>query len=1091
MTDKMSKAGYPMMKKYLKKMGHLLTVFITVLSLFVQTSSATEPTPVPSAFNYNRNPGIVARTPLYNNTKHYRSLEEDGEDYVEFALDNSLITDDPVFNPTGENRDLGVFSGNNCPISFNDSLPLNPLQRSGISNLSRSIAGFSPPPSLQDDLACVPPTVRNNSNVGRFCACVSGKSNPNVLTGDLPSSLYTKSFSREDSRNICENIVSNGVVSKFTKAVEKYAHSTVVSELLKVAGLEGAVCNAESMKQRFDKYSFDASQTNLRECSSQSLAYLVNQVESSAAQCNSSSFTSIFLNSCSIPASVVGAVTSNHRGDDSTHPQVREQDRQRRIQRQQRMDELLARTRALEAPAAAEGNVTQADIDAFFAANPQEKEKRDNLRAEYEEFINQSTLEDSFSNLIQEKVDASLESTFSTSDLTAIAQDPNKKRKALLGILNYIKDMPEDDPERKGLGGYPSTVVGLPTFAQVTSGAELSDEQVDILLGHYQGKTVNKCAETTGDFSTSCKMLTPGSLFDISEARSLAQRKPHLVDQGIIGSDLNVDNWLDLINKVQFQDRSQSVQMQSLMCSIHYDHGGLRTHDAVAFNRLADEENGEGSWIAGDFSDRGYRNSLFLGPDHEQVLSQFDNCSPFSESGQGSESRLLYDEYRALPYDLDKANVISTNDQNRSNALETNTDAGTMRRNLSRFDSGGFDSNSSSENSASNGSIAGLGSGSGMDEIRENTRQELANNPRQVSSAAADFYNSMDERNLQATTSSFITDYSNRNSSVTSAVQTVEEIDAANAQEALDSTQRALRANDALLRQLADLEKRNTELKERLDDMNISTIEDGDGNTVSVADAFNRTKQRIEDQRAQAMQEREALAERERIAQSFVNPSNSSDRLVNDNTNRNFDSNSDSSNNISSRVSGSSSSGGVSNVNSSSFNAPSVNSSSTGSSSFDATNYGPIPYSGITLSVDDLSIAKPQLDLGGRSLTESADLVRAAISEVQSVFRGRDSSLPAYTIDGKAITEYIVQEQDGRDVIVYLDGDEVKVQPIDLATTQAVATEETEVVEEEVVDRAPASVTPVIESAGRKDIDALNYSWDFVEQTLDESQNAD
>ncbi len=1061
LTDNNGKAGCPMNYVYLKKAGHFITVFTTVLSLSVHADSPVgTPTPPPlgdagaiyPVQDFSLSTGAVPLTPALGSVKFYESLEGDGNAYLEFEPSNNIPARSNN-GVTGEYTNYHIDSPIGCASGISDALPLGLTTANQFNVLTRAMAPVVP--FVEENLCTMSPGARDSRSIGTYCACVSGKSNPKLLT-DKPSLLYSKNFPREASRSICEDVVSTGLVSKFTGAVEKYAHSSVVSELLKAAGKDGAVCNAENMNDRFKKMAFDQSEKGLRECSSQSLSYLIHQVESSAAKCKDD--TSVFLSSCSIPESVI----ENLGSADLT-------------QREAKLESLLTRTKALKGP---EVN-TPEGILAFLSANPDQKTERDNLRREYEQYIAGSTLEGSFSSMVKGRVDASLLSTFATTDLSRITQDPDKKKKAILGILKYINDMKKGDPERTALGGYPS-IAGLPTFAQVMSGTELKDGQVELLLNHYQGKTSNRCAETTQDFLSSCKMLTPGSLFDISAAEGLASQHPDLVDEGIISNHLDVDNWLDIINGTQFKDRTRASQMQSLMCAVHYNNGGLKTDDASAFekNSIHESVHAQG-WLRGRYRDPNFRNNALLGADHQRVLSDFNNCSPFSASGVGSESRQLYDEYRPLPYDLDEANAMNNLDQssNRSVFLESGGNADETRAAISQIETSGF--NLGSSGGAVNRFDGPSGSTSGgLADITERTRREFSNSsPRAVSSEASEFYNSMDSRRLSEMTSSFVSQYSTASEDSTSRLPS--SINSGNAQEELIEARSALGANDELLSQLADLEKRNRELNDRLKAMNIKEIQDEDGNTVSVTDAFNKTNDRIAEQRAKAMEERKKIEQREQAAQAVIDqnrsgngfdatsPRTSSTNTLGDGgttTQRNSGGSSTSSSSIST-TSGSSS--GISNF----------GSNSSGSNDGGTIGYGPSQYSGIVLTADALTIAKPSLDLGGRSLEDSSELIREAISAVKSALQTRNTSLPAYTIDGKAITEYIVQEKDGKNVIVYLDGDKVKVQEIDLSleSTQVVVEVEEEV--EVVVEPTPARA-PAFESSGRKNIDITGEGFD-------------
>ncbi len=279
--------------------------------------------------------------------------------------------------------------------------------------------------------------------------------------------------------------------------------------------------------------------------------------------------------------------------------------------------------------------------------------------------------------------------------------------------------------------------------------------------------------------------------------------------------------------------------------------------------------------------------------------------------------------------------------------------------------------------------------------------------------------------------------------------------------------------------QLEELRRQNEELFRQLQAQNISEIEKEDGSVVRIEDAFAETNRRIEEQKAKAMAEREEIDRRTAQAQRVIDQNRvaSSNNNVNQ-ASSNFGSNispTPSSNNNSSG--GANISGGRS-IASVAPSAASGGSNSGGSSSIQA--YGPpSPYQGIVLSSEELSIAKPRLDLGGRSLIESSELVKVAISAVKSELAQRNAALPAYNLNGKQITDYILQEQDGKTVLVYLDGDVVKVEPVDfeLEATQVVVEVPEEVEEAPEVVAEPVRAPAAIESQGRK-------KWSEVEELL-------
>jgi len=1073
LTDKLSKAGC-LMNGIFKTLSQLLMTFVLAFAAFAQQPQS------PQA-QLGEIPEPVAATPIVGGQTGYTGPSLFG---ITDTLSRPMTRVTSVVRSMGtsmnkngaqveiteieyeqpSNSVAGLTIGNNffarknhfgmcnpfappieeCPAgeSISQSSPFGPRIFDLNNIVFRSTASLVGRRGRQLPRECPLPN-GNNITMDVTCGCVIAKnqaSNPidRLCNGD---SGY-KPMSPDDAKKMCQKVVGTGIVNNFSGLIGKYNHSAVIGEILKVAGYGAVSCNSAGMGDQFtDTYSQDDTGSGKRKCSVQAVGFVVNQIEQTAKSCSYGSPGGFVAPNCPISPELV-------RSLDTSNVDQRNLD----------FKELLKLTRELPA-------TTGVEVDSARAE----------LRAKYEKYVKETKIGQSFKSFIEGRVSSVMKEGFGCDPKeSATCPDPStlpdKKRKSVEAILKYISSITDPNEKKEFEDMYP-VISGLPSYAEVIQNPSiLKDEDLDQVLSFYNGQVASQCLAAKADLLTSCKQVTSGNLFDLDKSAQAACENPEIMKQKITGNHLRLSVWKQIMAQ-QF-GTSDKATTQQFMCAAQYNFQGLSEDDNAACEPRVLED------LADQFKNPEFRNKSLLGLQstseykYEDVLAAFNSCNPFAPENEPLQQRNLNDEQD--PY-------------TQGNPLAAATQMQEERKREASGQGIGLNLNSPRTlgSQESNGYTPG-----GLTDISESTRREFTSRtPRGTTTEASNFYNSMDSRKLEEMTSSFVSQYASSDLDTTS--RSPASINAANADDELDKARDALAGNDALLAQLDELARKNKELNERLKAMQIKEITDENGNAVSVEDAFNKTNDKIAEQKAKALAERKLIEEKEKRALEFVER-NSQGSTTNTNTTQNnpnarLGENDD----IPQRSNGGTNSTGVT----SSGSVGSSNNGgrgSTGSSDGANVDYGPVPFTGITLNADTLSIAKPLLDLGGQSIEERPDIVSAAISAVKSALDERSETLPAYTIDGKLITEYIVQEQDGKDVIVYLDGDKVKIQEILVALESTQAVVDTEIKEDEVeavvVEPTPARA-PAFESSGRKNMDLTGEGFDNeLNKILDNAQ---
>ncbi|MFX3675621.1 MAG: hypothetical protein ACN6I6_01160 [bacterium] len=883
---------------------------------------------------------------------------------------------------------------------------------------------------------------------------------------DLDEILRPKSnyhnIEPEEASRICQQAVDKGLVSDYGRTINSYMNSAVLGEFLKMAGHTGVNCSADGMKNRFKSNFGDVDGSGQRQCSAQSVAYIIGQLEKESTNCHGQY-------DCGFDNTIAG--------------EIKIKNPQRFNQRQAELERLLEATRGLSPLASGATQPDQARID---------------LRNQYEQFISNSRIGDDLATIITKRVNGMImtsaeqgqvaEGTSIQSIATQVSALPNKNTVLLKSILNYVGTGAFNEQERNELKAK-MRIVGAPDLDAIMSGqAEISEETAGLILAELNNDVSNSCTAAVDKIVDDCKLLTPGALYNNSAKSSVVCRdnavSNPLRENSLIVSAMDYRNWNLLV--AQQRTAHDKAAVQQLMCLQHYDQtNGLRVSGASS---MCSERGGNGRsrTIAAEFDNPSQLRKLFLTSDESSannyertadVANSFASCSPFaSRSGV---SNTLMDESAPFSSNFETL-AVQVND--------------TERRNEQSATNSLVEGTSSMGNSSERASYIRSARNSGRMGRSESGRvgdRALANDSRGSSRSlrervasdielpardrASQFYSDMGAREMEQMASSFNSSMSTNLPIITDSAP----VSIDNARQELEATAEARNQNDALLAQLEELRRQNEQLFRQLQEQNISEIEKEDGSIVKIEDAFAETNRRIEQQKAKAMAEREEIDRRTAEAQRVIDQSRVASGGANSNqATSNFGTS------ISPTPSSSNNSSGGANISSGRSIASVAPSASSGGSNSGASSsiqaYGPpSPYQGIVLSSEELSIAKPRLDLGGRSLIESSELVKVAISAVKSELAQRNASLPAYNLNGKQITDYILQEQDGKTVLVYLDGDVVKVEPVDfeLEATQVVVEVPEEVEETPQIVAEPVRAPAAIESQGRK-------KWSEVEELL-------
>lgn len=843
---------------------------------------------------------------------------------------------------------------------------------------------------------------RYSDNMDLLCGCINAQKSEEALalsicsnkaTGDEKYSPYGQ-IDPKNAAGICQEIVNRNIVKSIGGAVRSYLDSVVVGELIGVIAPDQQVkCSSDGINGRFGQGAMGGS--DKRVCSAQSLAYIVGQFEKESRNCVDQ-LGNVY-GGCALPEPLVRA--SKGGGPE----------------RENELQALLEKTRGLK-PLAKDAKPDQARLE---------------LRDAYELYISKSPLGSGFNSFVNQSIESTLRATLNAevpdgeSMRDTLLGHPNKKAVGVKAIALYLQQNSEGNQQAQEMLKEMSIAQkGFPNIEDVISGeAELTEEQANVIIGKLSAKSGVACNTSSKAMVDQCKLLTTGLLFDNKARNDKYCSNSKDPSNELISGTLNRDEWLALA--ASKSDPRESARIEQAMCYQHYTNGGLGSNTV---NTTACAERNPTTGLHGDLTSGAdnYENlqNIFLGANGTRTSAQelntiheaFSKCNPFASNDDPSVNITLLDESDPL------------NDQSMNTAM-SDLDVYSEGKDMAMMLESGVYTSSGDSKFSRNDGYQKIG-GEGAKSIDETTRQKVVEREA-AKNAAASFYEDFGARQMEEMQQSISTQMAKEMSKEEPA-----EASTSPSQDQLDLAEIERARNDRLFAELDELKRQNAELFRRLQDQGVKEIENSKGEKVSVEDAFLETNRRIDEQRRKALAEREQIDEKIAQAQEAVNRE------------RSFASSAQSSSGSSSpSISGtpstsqSSASSSVSrspaSSNSSSVQASSVGGS--GGSSAQASNgsYGPMPYQGLILSSEELSKAKPDLNLGGRSLDESVDAVRAAIEAVNSSI-----SLPAQFVNGKRVSEYILQEKDGKTVLVYLDGEKVVIADINLAlesSTQEVA----------------------------------------------------
>lgn len=600
---------------------------------------------------------------------------------------------------------------------------------------------------------------------------------------------------------------------------------------------------------------------------------------------------------------------------------------------------------------------------------------------------------------------------------------------------------------------------------------EMTEEVATKLLEKFVSVSDRECGNSLKNIEVQCKMVSTGSDYNpalVASNSCLLKENPEF-------EEFVRDPLKTYMERAKYgQNRGISGQ---IMCYQAIKFGGLNAHTENLENERCNEDTLHAQG-ARDFSsavaskDGGFE-EFYFGARHAAVSAEIDNCTPFVVGA-------LNDEVDPLNSRSDLKELLKEATQQRENSVmdevqqavtvaqRTGGDPSAAARSI--VSGRGRFNISSGSTMGSNNPNARYSRRDALSAISENAARRAASESGSYTVPSDSFYSSMGTNQIKS-----VPDFSSFDADEASSSSLSSVADSRSSSDPLEAERRRIDEYLGLLQQREEEYKR---MLAELQRQGVKEVVNDEGEKVSVEDAFAATNAKIEEQRALAMKERDDLERRLKGAERTFET---------DRNNRGIASNTQSGDSSRPTVSSTPSGNNSAPSNSASRTIASVGSStglgggvgatgSSGSGSSSPSQYGPAPFQGIVLTSKELSIAKPKLDLGGRSLNESVEVIRAAIEAVKGEVR-----LPVQYVNGKPVLDYILQEQDGKTVMVYLDGEKVVVADVNLAVDSA----QDEVVVEvtpEAAEEAP--VEPEIRApaqSGRK-------AWADVEAILDDAQ---
>ncbi len=693
-------------------------------------------------------------------------------------------------------------------------------------------------------------------------------------------------------------------------------------------------------------------------------------------------------------------------------------------------------------------------------------------REEFEEFIRGTNLHQVYSSSINDTLAEVVGSAFSQDNvdvkqLSGLASGEQGKLKMIRALMKFVDKLNENHPIRVkfknivSMEGMPYLEGDADKIAAIANGElNLSETQIGAILSAAKPEVKNTCGNAVSNIHKQCKTIASGGPFDNTTKADHYCGDSKNKDSSLLGLMFDVDTWKSLMDDAVLT--SDKANIQQAMCFHHHALGAIGNNFKPSCAPHVLLAGYDVPRLAQEYFDQVAAPGEAKHPsDSEAAMAAYNNCHPFTPEALG-------DEFAPYPSD-----PFKVEEDKRAQVIYEYYKSG--------GENGGLTNDYVVAYSSSDGDVDGyvsrdldsgvIGKRNIYDEIEENAKRNAANNAMdndEVISEAESFYQSQAFNSLnQPYSINRVPGDETAGDQVNPEVADVPK----SPQEITD----ALQNNQELLARIEELERKNSELFKQLQDRGVTEIEDADGKTVDINDAFNKTNERIQKQREEALKERERLQEAlAKANNNFVNPTNQ-------NNNNNFGSNNIAQN----RPSNTPTPGGqVGSGNFSRNDGGILPSSSAGSVISGASNagapsgvvYGPlIGTPGLVLTQEALSLAKPVLQLNGKVLSESPELVKEAIAKVKSELSQHELELPVQKVDGVDVAEYILQEQDGRTVMVYLDGDKVVVREINV-----------ELEKEKIAQDAPQEVAPkkeeIEENPGRK-----VSAWDDVEGLLKES----
>lgn len=860
----------------------------------------------------------------------------------------------------------------------------------------------------------------------KLCGCIAENLNPELTPLDGRELMWYGSIGAYGATRACQEINNVAITTAVRNTIDQYMINAVVGTLAAAAS-DGAhsSCRADLIANNFETQLGAVGGQEKRECSSSATALMMNLLERNENLCAG--------NDADINCRVKNVTKREYQQVD--------------IKRVDDYSKLMLEL----------GGTTKVDVEKGEIPSKEHKD----LSAKFGDYITKSPIGGIYANAINKSLSALMAKHFDAQAGTEVsetnlanlvqAHGDDGKVKIVNALAEYIFSLSDLSPERENFAKA-FEIRGFPSLEAIVSGqAELTNEQAKTILSELRAKSSTSCNDANFELKSQCKMISAGVPYQNEKKIDHYCKKPELNHGDILSGSMSILTWFDLIESQEKLPMFKAHTQQAL-CYQHFKYGGLNTPLGKACDR--DERTGVNNNLLEKFKEPETLAQTFFykvpGPEDKNesfnpkaVINAFDSCAPFAPDHLGDE----FEPYD--PSDIAKSLADQEKDKN-SGRTESITEQVASGVNVSNIDTSSIPSrdNDATRTSAIIDNYPGYGnSGDAMKQIQDDARNNAIANATSSQTEAESFYSQYGQQQLDNLAREI-----GGGRSPAAVDDGLVNVDAPS--EVAETPQQQLQNLDEVLAKIRRLEEENSKLFAQLQERGVKEVKDEKGNTVSVEDAFNKIQDRI------AKQREDALAERKRLQDEIKNnskvahvetPSATGNRgnLGSDGFNRpSFTPTPGSQGSI-----GSYNNNRVANIGNT-F-GPTVGNAGQGSGN--GQTFGPFYASsnGLVLSQEALDLARPDLKLGDKKLADSVDLVKQAIDQVKSEMKNHNLQLPPQKVDGVEVTDYILQEENGKTMMVYVVDGKVVVKEIDVALEKVAEVKKDDAPQEEVVEQAP------------------------------------